>query len=797
MGGEDDLDLHDIILRNMAEGVCVVRVSDSTIVYANPRFEQMFGYDPGELQGCPASVLNHEGGDRSAEQTAIQILNQLHQEGEARFETHNVKKDGTPFWTRGRASAFTHPRFGRVWVSVQADVTASKQAEEQLRAQERLLRTVIDVLPVGLWITDVRGTIQSGNPAGQRIWRGARYVGPQEYGEYKGWWVDSGKPIAAHEWALARAVQRGETSIGELVRIQCFDGSFKTILNSATPIRAEDGSILGAIVVNEDVTHLKEAEARFAGIVSTASDAILSIDEAQRITFFNQGAEDIFGYTQEELLGAPLDVLIPERLREAHRIQVQEYASETPSSRMARGRLQLLAQRKGGEEFPAEVSISKMESAGQQVLTFVLRDMTERKRMEDEQRLLAEAGLILTSSLEYEATLTNVARLAVRSLADYCALDILEEDGRVRRLAVAAADKSNSALADALQFYAIDHSQPHLSSDALATGKAILYPEVTDELLQSLVQDKDHLKILRLLGLRSLMAVPLAASGKTFGALLLLSSHPHRRYGPVDLRLAEELSWRAALAIDHALLYKQAQQATRARDEVLGIVAHDLRNPLNSIALSTLALLQRLQALGLDARGQAAAESVLRSTEWMDRLIQDLLDVGRIEAGTLHVSPSPLSPQALAAELLETIRPLAAAHSLRVHLAEHLPDVLGDRGRILQVLMNLVSNAIKFTPTGGEITLGAEPRPDGVCFWVADKGPGIRPEHQEHIFDWFWQAEQGDRRGAGLGLAICKGIIKAHKGKLWVESRLGEGSIFFFTLPFPSLPQEHPKQAPS
>ena len=250
---------------------------------------------------------------------------------------------------------------------------------------------------------------------------------------------------------------------------------------------------------------------------------------------------------------------------------------------------------------------------------------------------------------------------------------------------------------------------------------------------------------------------------------------------------AEEAQRRtAALADENARLFHEAQQATRARDDMLGVVAHDLRNPLNTIVMGASTMLELLPESPPLLRNHA--QIVRRAADRMNRLIQDLLDVRRIESGRLAVDPRSVTVALLVDETLEMLRPLAAAASLSLvtDLAPELPRVRADSGRILQVFSNLVGNAIKFTPVGGRITIGAMRLDDEVRFEIADTGPGIPAEQLPHVFGQFWQGLRGDRRGIGLGLAIAKGIVEAHGGRIWVESQIGEGSRFYFTLPLSS-----------
>ncbi|WP_375773106.1 ATP-binding protein [Archangium gephyra] len=393
------------------------------------------------------------------------------------------------------------------------------------------------------------------------------------------------------------------------------------------------------------------------------------------------------------------------------------------------------------------------------VLTFF--DVTARKQAERAQAFLAEAGRVLSESLDVEETLRRIQRLAIPSIADGCGILLQWADGSHSWLAPEQADALRSQLTRELLQSRVD--------DVLRTQKSDLVSEVSEAELRA----PAHLV--------SYMIVPMVARGRTLGAILLLSTRAERRFSPADLRIAEELAIRAALAIDNARLFEQAQRAIRARDEVLGVVAHDLRNPLNSIGLYT-QMLKRQAAAGT-APNPATVQSIASSVQRMDRLIHDLLDVVRLDGGTLSVEPGPHPGQALLEEAYEAMRPLAREVRLSLEADSALPVVRADRQRVLQVFSNLVGNALKFTPPGGEIRLGARVEGEDVCFFVRDTGPGIPREALAHLFDRFWQADQRDRRGAGLGLSIVKGLVEAHGGRIWVESELGRGSTFFFTLP--------------
>ncbi|WP_426755559.1 ATP-binding protein [Myxococcus sp. Y35] len=381
---------------------------------------------------------------------------------------------------------------------------------------------------------------------------------------------------------------------------------------------------------------------------------------------------------------------------------------------------------------------------------------------------------------------TLLAHLAVPDLADWCLVDALEQGPWVTRVAAACLDPTQQQRAGELP------TRTELREDApvgllrvLRTGEPELVPAVTDSLLRAAAAEPAHPALLRLLQARSYMIVPLRARGHTLGAVTFVSSGSGRRYGPDDLALAEDLCLRASLAIDNARLVGESRRAARAREDLLAVVSHDLKNPLGVVQLGAALL---LRGAGARPGGESVAKQANRiqdATERMSRLISDLLDWGRLEAGGLPLEWGEHGISGLLGEALDAIRPLAEAKGL--HLSVELPavdmHVRCDRMRVLQVLGNLLGNAVKFTSAGGHLTLGARVRGGEVSIHVRDTGSGIAPDALPHIFDRYWQARDAASRGTGLGLAIAKGLVEAHGGGIQAESTLGEGSVFTFTLP--------------
>jgi signal transduction histidine kinase len=413
----------------------------------------------------------------------------------------------------------------------------------------------------------------------------------------------------------------------------------------------------------------------------------------------------------------------------------------------------------------------------------ISEDITERRRIEKEQRFLAEVSEALSASLEYEQTLATLARLVVQNIADWSAVDVMDEQGRLGRLKVASADPDQAALCAVLEQMSPDRDLPHLMRSVIESKRPIVVERVTLQYIESLAQGPGHLQALLATNTVSLVAVPLLMRAQPFGALVFTSSTTSRIYRQSDLRLAEALAERAAMAIENARLYHASVHATQLRDHVLAVVAHDLRNPLSAILMQSSAL--KRHGGEPERRSLKAVEVIQRAAKRMNRLIQDLLDVALMEAGQLTIERARLSAGGLVVEAVDMQRPLSASGSieLRAEVDHDVPEIWGDRDRLLQVFENLIGNAIKFTPAGGSITVGATPKDDYVVFSVADTGCGIASESLPRVFDRFWQATRAGRKGAGLGLLITKGIVEAHAGRIWIESTAGRGSTLSFAIP--------------
>ncbi|HEV8635020.1 MAG TPA: ATP-binding protein [Chloroflexota bacterium] len=551
------------------------------------------------------------------------------------------------------------------------------------------------------------------------------------------------------------------------------------------------------------------ADAGVGELFSRMRDAVVVADaDSGRITTWNPAAERLFGYTAEEAVGQPLAILAPERPPTAGRHPLSPgplVDSDTPC--------ELPARRKDGREIQVELTLSSIgetvSGRERRLVVAVIRDATGRRqpdpadpRLETERaaraeaeaahrrlEFLSEAGALAATSLDYETTLTSVAHMAVPFLADWCTVYILDDDGQVRRVAVAYANPEHERLAEQLRRFQPSPTSPNSQIAAvLASGRPELVEEIPESYVESIAQGPEHLAIMRQLGFRSSMVVPLAARGSVLGAVAFFTAGSARRYGQADLALAEELARRCALAVDNARLYRRAQDAVRLRDDVLAAVSHDLKGPLTAIAGQAQLIQRRLaQPDALDlADMDEALERIKRATARLSALVNELLDVARLQAGRLlqlHLRTTDLVE--LARRMADEWQETAPHHRIRVET--DLLSLVGtwDQFRLERVLDNLLGNAVKYSPRGGEIVLTIAGDHDRAVLTVRDQGIGIPADDLPRVFERFHRGANVARRtrGSGIGLSGARQIIEQHGGTITVESQERVGSAFTVRLP--------------
>ncbi len=555
----------------------------------------------------------------------------------------------------------------------------------------------------------------------------------------------------------------------------------------AAPSKQAD---MGKLPMRQDVAHLtatlQESEERLQLAVEAGGLGVWRIDlESGRSTWW-PGMERLHGLPpgspplHGEAYFEAIDPRDRDKLREAIRESIVrtgwhrvEYRVRWPDGRLrwieARGR------------------VRRDDSGRALSMSGVCVDITRRKHVEHDLKFLAEASAELAGVNDYSSTLDRIARLAVPRFADWCAVDMQQPDGSLRRVATAHVDPGKELLLHEMhERYPPDPLSPIGTWHVLRTGHADLVPEISDEMLEAGAAD-DHLReMLRQLGMRSYIGAPLNSRGRTLGVLTFITTRSGRRYGPDDLALAEDLARRAAVAIDNAQLLAAMRESDRAKDVFLATLAHELRNPLAPI-WNGLSLIKR--AKGDPHRIEQVGDIIERQVGQLSRLVDDLLDVSRITTGKIELKKEPTNLVHVINAAVEISRPHieAAHHQLSISFPNAPTDLVADPNRLAQVFSNLLNNAAKYTRRGGRIDVLVEALPEDLVVRVRDSGIGIPPEMLRKVFGLFTQADHPTERhhgGLGIGLSLVDGLVRLHGGQ--VEAHSGgpdKGSEFVVMLP--------------
>jgi signal transduction histidine kinase/PAS domain-containing protein len=527
---------------------------------------------------------------------------------------------------------------------------------------------------------------------------------------------------------------------------------------------------------------LERSAARFRDVIERNADAIVVVDSEGLIRFANAAATKLFGVEREDLLNRPFGFPL--------------VAGETTEIDL----------RSHDEPRTAEMRVVESEWEGAKACIASLRDITERRRAEQNERelirehaarsaaevaarrlrFLLESSTLLATSLDYEATLTALARICVPALADWAVVYSVDEEGHVRRAEVAHTDPSKADLARELREAAIDQSDPSPVLAVLRDRASLLVTTASPPLLDSIAASERHREILRELGFESLMIVPMISHARPLGALALVSSRPSRRFVKDDLDLAEDVARRATLAMESARLFDEARRANEGKADFLAVVSHDLRTPLTAI-MGYAELLELGVPEALSARAQQQVQRIRTSARHLLYLLNELLAFARLDAGREEVRRRQVDIRAIGLEVAAVMEPLAVARALQFHLDmpnEPVP-ALTDPDKLRQILLNLLGNAVKYS-TRGDVHLEIDSEGASVRIRVRDTGIGIAAEHLPHIFQPFWQVDPTQRSrdgGTGLGLSVVQRLVALLSGHVAVTSVLGVGTTFTVRIP--------------
>ena len=587
-------------------------------------------------------------------------------------------------------------------------------------------------------------------------------------------------------------------------------------------VRDDDGNVAALAALMLDITDRVRVERALADreesfrMMFAANPHPMWVYDVETLRFLevNDATIKQYGYTREEFLRMSITEVRPpgevERLLEALATYQGESIREYPHF--------FRHLRKDGSTFDAEITTHTLEFSGKRARLTLARDVTERVRIEEgKTRLLAveqearavavetqrrveflyrATGEIGSSPLDFAARLAALPRVVVPALGDWALADIVKPDGAIERVEVFHRDPARAEIARSLRRRTrIDLDAQVGIPRAVRSGEPVVYLDIEAAHLHVNhpqrpvgTQDANQLALLRELGMRSYVCVPLLARDTVMGALTVVSAEDPQRYQPADVAMLVDLARRAALALDNARLYAEAQEAIRAREDFLSVASHELRTPITSLQLAVDSVIQLLESGHLASAPPEFLGSILdaarRQSRRLEKLVEDLLDVSRIGAGRLELKRERIELAHIAAEVVAQVRDEAAAAecTLTVDLEDGI-DGQWDRLRLEQVATNLLSNAIKYG-VGGPVHIAVDGDRRVGRLRVSDHGIGIAPDMQARIFDRFERAVPAQNYGGlGLGLYIARRIVEAHGGTISVKSEEGQGATFTVELP--------------
>ena len=537
-------------------------------------------------------------------------------------------------------------------------------------------------------------------------------------------------------------------------------------------------------------------EKLFRSLVENSSDAIALVSKEGLFIYISPPVEKMLGYTPEELVGRDIRELFPPAYLPEIVAQFQ-VVTAVPDSIVTVEHLYL--HKNGTPRWLESTITNRLHHPTIEAYVANFRDITERRREIERERLLNAASDALTSSLDHQITLQEIAQLIVPALADYCRIAILDETYHIKDIAVHHIDPAKIALVGALYEQYKDRANiTHGLQRLLETGKPELIATVSEHVLDSVRDNPGLIAIVHSLGLTSYMGIPLIARNRIIGAITFSSIQPERHYSEADLHFAQELARRIALTVDNSYLYQQAQAEIQERkkveaalreseyrkDEFIGMASHELKTPVTSLKGFTNVLQRRLGKQG-DEQSLHYLARMDTQLNKLTRLISDLLDVSRIQSGKLDLEREAFDLDTFILETVETLQETISTHQF---LIEGRADarIVGDKDRLGQVFINLLTNAVKYSPHANTVIVRLSKDQEQVIVSVQDFGIGIAEAHQQNIFDRFFQVTDPEEKtypGLGIGLHIAHEIVERHHGRLWVESRKGAGATFFVSLP--------------
>jgi len=695
--------------------------------------------------------------------------------------------DGSVRWTATRGLVLRDAQGTAVrMLGVDMDVTARKQAELELRASEERLRAIWESANDAMVFSDAQGVVLTANPA---------------YYELYGY---SPEQLIGHSFTIIFPPEQRAAALeqyAEIIReytvlpayeaiIQRANGEQRMVESRANVVVTSDGAV-GLLSIVRDVTErqtitdqLRRSEAQFKTLVENAPDIIARFDHQLRHLYVSPVATRVTGLSQADYIGKTNRELgMPVEQCDLWEAQTRAvFADGQPQEYEFSFLLP-----DGLRYFESKIVPEFAANGSLETVLSITRDITVNKRAEERLRLLAQSSKVLTSSLDYQTTLEQIARLALPVLGDGCIIDLIEND-KVSGTVVAHIDPQQEQL-----LREIRHAYPprpdqssHPSVQVLRSGQSLVLTQISPELLKQNIADDRQRMLVERLPPRSLMCVPLTMRGNMIGMLTLYATATPRNYSRDDLELLEELARRATIALDNARLYQEVQEAVRERDAFLAIASHELKNPLTALLGRAQLLQRRFTRQGGEARDLNDIKSIITSAQKINQLLVDLLDVAYVVGGQLHLNRALLDLGALVRRVAAQMEPSAPRHQISISAPQEPLVIVGDSIRLEQVFNNLLNNAIKYSPGGGKVEISIVVEKAHALITMRDEGLGIPAAALPHLFKRFYRANSPISQqigGTGIGLYVVKEIVTNHGGTVEVSSTEGLGSSFTVYLP--------------
>jgi len=669
--------------------------------------------------------------------------------------------------------------------SQRAEHAAREQAVAARQERERL-RVTFSSIGDAVIVTDAHGDVTSMNAVAEELtgWTEALACGLPLVTVFPIFNEKTRLPVSS---PVQKVIETGRiVGLANHTILISKDGSERPIDDSAAPIRDDTGRLLGVVLVFRDITErhksetmLRDSEEQFrmavlnspipvfmhaedGEMLATSKSLIASSGyAAEEISTFSAWANLAYGTRAAEITAATL-----KRFQPLDESETEEIAVTT----------------KSGTQRLWQITTSPPGRLrdGRQYLVSMVVDVTERAESERTIRFLADASVALASLVDRSSTMQRIARRMTPQFADFCVLDLIGTDGQLERIAFAHADaKLEQLLHEFVGGYRLDWDSTSANVRAIRQAMPVFVAEVSEEFLASLANSEQDLSLLRQLDIRSLLSVPILLRDRPAGAIGLVRSGGRAPFSEQDVELAEEIARRVAIALENSRLYEEVRKASEQKDDFLAMLAHELRNPLAAIELAN-----QLSETSDGKDVAMAREITTRQVKNLSHLIDDLLDLSRITRDKIQLKRELVDIRTVVHSAAATINPLMGErqHVLSIECPEEAIHVDADPVRIEQVLVNLLSNAAKYTPHGGRIAVTVALDGADVVIRVRDNGVGIPAEMLPGVFELFTQLDRTlDRSqgGLGIGLTLVRRLVELHGGTVSARSDgLGQGSEF-------------------